>query len=218
MRAFVARILVWRFSPAYWAVIVLGVPGLTIAIAALTGTLETPDGGWVLEAGTYLFATLIFPMLLINRWEEAAWAGFVQTRLMARHGLLVGLLISALPFAAIHIPLSFEGGPTWSEILINTGMVLLLSLFARYLLGAELLDTGSLLAVAIQHASWNATQNMEGIDGDWQFILAVALLAVLVGTGRNLRRSDSHPTGIEAERRAANEWIPARERASAART
>jgi hypothetical protein len=90
VRALLARVLVWRFSATRWAVILLGVPVLTIVVAALSGTLETPDGGWVTEAGTYLFATLIFPMLLINLWEETAWAGFVQTRLMARHWLLIG--------------------------------------------------------------------------------------------------------------------------------
>ena len=163
------------------------------------------------EAGTYLFATLIFPMLLINLWEETAWAGFVQTRLMARHGLLTGSLLTALPFAAIHIPLSFEGDPIWSEAATNITLVFLLAFFARYLLGAHLLDTGSLLAVAIQHASWNATQNVDGIEGDWQFILATALLTVLIGVGRKLWRSESHPTELDAERAAANRWIPARE-------
>jgi hypothetical protein len=80
VRALLARVLVWRFSVTRWAVILLGVPVLTIVVAALSGTLETPDDGWVTEAGTYLFATLVFPMLLINLWEETAWAGFVPHR------------------------------------------------------------------------------------------------------------------------------------------
>ena len=215
VRALLARVLVWRFSATRWAVILLGVPVITIVVAALSGTLQTPDDGWVTEAGTCLFATLIFPMLVINLWEETAWAGFVQARLMARHGLLIGSLLTALPFAAIHIPLSFEGDPGWSEVAVNTGSVFLLAFFARYLVGAHLLDTGSLLAVAIQHASWNATQNIDGIDGDWQFILAVMLLTVLVGIARRLWHSDAHPTDPAAERAAANEWVPVRERDAA---
>ena len=212
MRAFLGRALVWRFSPARWAVILLGVPILTIALAAASGTLESPEGGWLSEAGSYLFATLIYGALILNLWEEAAWAGFVQTRLMGRHGLLMGSLLTALPFAAIHIPLSFEGDPTWSEIATNTGLVFLLALFARYLVGAHLLDTGSLLAVGIQHASWNATQNIEAIDGDWQFVVGVALLAVLVGIARRLWHTDARPTDPADERAAANEWVPASER------
>jgi hypothetical protein len=76
VRALLARTLVWRFSPAQWAVVLLGVPALTVALAALSRTLETPQGVWVAEVGSYLFATLIYGALILNVWEEKAWAGF----------------------------------------------------------------------------------------------------------------------------------------------
>ncbi len=69
--------------------VMLGVPVLTLALAAASGTLESPDDGWLTEGWSYLLATLIYPALLINVWEEAAWAGFVQARLMGRHGLMM---------------------------------------------------------------------------------------------------------------------------------
>jgi Type II CAAX prenyl endopeptidase Rce1-like len=102
----------------------------------------------------YLFNTLIFGALTLNLWEETAWAGFAQSRWMARHGLLVGSLITAVFFAAIHVPLQFEGDPSWSRILASTGLVFLTALIARYLIGMHLLDTrGSILAAGVQHAS-----------------------------------------------------------------
>ena len=64
-----------------------------MALAAASGTLLNPGGGWAAEVGLYLFNTLIFGALTINIWEETAWAGFAQSRLMARHGLLVGSLL-----------------------------------------------------------------------------------------------------------------------------
>ena len=68
------------------------------------------SAGWVAAAvGDVLVRHARFPGLLINLWEETAWAGFAQSRLMARHGLMVGSLLTAVPFAAIHIPMQFWG-------------------------------------------------------------------------------------------------------------
>ena len=67
----------------------------TVALAAASGTLGPPSGGILVEVGSYLFATLVFGALILNVWEELAWGGLAQTRLMARHGLLVGSLLTA---------------------------------------------------------------------------------------------------------------------------
>jgi membrane protease YdiL (CAAX protease family) len=210
-----SRVLVWRFSVVRWAIILFGVPVLTVALSAAFGTLESPEGGWLGVLGTYLFATLIFPMLVINLWEETAWAGFAQSHLTARHGLLVGSLLTALPFAAIHIPLQFTGDWTWSEAGIGLALVFGIAPFSRYLLGMHLLDTGgSILAVAIQHASWNAAGNLEGVGGDYESIAATALLTVLLAVGRRLWRPESRPIGREAEKAAAGEWTSIRSRPS----
>jgi membrane protease YdiL (CAAX protease family) len=211
IRRLLSRVLIWRFSIVRWAVILFGVPVLTVALSAVFGTLESPEGGWLSVLGTYLFATLVFPALVINLWEETAWAGFAQSHLMARHGLLVGSLITALPFAAIHIPLQFTGDWTWSEAGIGLALVFGIAPFSRYLLGMHLLDTGgSILAAAIQHASWNAAGNLDGVGGDYESIAATALLTILLAVGRRLWRPGSRPMGLEAEKAAAAEWTAPR--------
>ena len=50
---------------------------------------------------TYLLL-LAVGALTGNLWEETVWGGFVQGRLMARHGLLTGSLLTALPVFLIH--------------------------------------------------------------------------------------------------------------------
>ncbi len=208
IRRLLARVLMWRFSVLRWAVILFGVPVLTIGLSAIFGTLDRPEGGWLGVLGTYLLATLVFPALIINLWEETAWAGFAQSRLMARHGLMVGSLLTAVPFAAIHIPLQFVGDWTWPQVGIGLALVFTLSLFARYLLGMHLLDTGgSVLAAAIQHASWNAAGNLDGVGGDYEHVAATILLTLLVAFSRRLRRRGSRPVALEAEKAAAAEWI-----------
>jgi uncharacterized protein len=121
VRKLLSRVVLWRFSAWRWAIILFAVPVLTVALAAASGTLTSPERGWAAEIGWYLFNTLIFGALTLNLWEETAWAGFAQSRWMARHGLLVGSLITAVFFAAIHVPLQFEGDPSWSRILASTG-------------------------------------------------------------------------------------------------
>src|SRR4029453_392269 len=107
------------------------------------------------------FLTLIFGAVLGNVWEETAWAGFAQSRLMDRHGLLRGSLLTAIPFALIHLPLAFEGhrvgGTSGRDLAITWAVLILAAPVMRYLLGMTLLGTGgSVLAVGILHASFNA--------------------------------------------------------------
>ena len=208
IRRLLSRALIWRFSIVRWVIIVFGVPVLALALAAATGTLQSPEGGWADLIATYLIETFLTGLLIINLWEEMAWAGFAQTRLMASRGLLVGSLLTAVAFAAVHIPLQFEGDWRWSDVAVGLAALVVLSPFARYLVGMHLLDArGSVLAAGVQHASWNAAQKLDALEGgDWQMLGAVILLTVLVAVGRRVWRPESHPTGTDEERAAASEW------------
>ena len=208
VRRLLSRALMWRFGIVRWGVIVFAVPLLTVAVAAASGTLESPEGGWVDPITTYLFNTFIVGVLILNLWEETAWAGFAQTRFMARHGLLVASLLTALFFAAIHIPLQFEGNWSWSEVGVGWATLFVLAPFYRYLIGMHLLDTGgSILAAAVQHASWNEAGKLDGVSGDWQAAVAIVLLTLLLAAGRQIWRREKRPTGRGAEQAAAAGWI-----------
>lgn len=206
IRRLLGRAFAWRFGAARWAVVLLGMPVLTLALAAATGSLRSPPAGWPAEAGWYLFSTLVFGALVLNLWEETAWGGFLQSRLTARHGLLVAALLTGLPFAAVHLPLYLAEG--WSaETVRNLGLLFLLAPVYRYLLGMHLLDTGgSVLAIGVQHASWNATGSLGAVDGEWQVLVAVVLLTLLVALERRVRGRGTRPLGRDAERRAAAGW------------
>lgn len=206
-RRLLARTTQWGFGAVRWAVILLGVPLFTLAFAAASGTLEQPSGGVLAEVGAYLFATFIFGALILNVWEELAWGGFAQSRLMARHGLLVGSLLTAPLFAAIHVPLLFAADWTWAEVAVGLAVLIVAAPFYRYLLGMHLLDTGgSILAIGVQHAAWNAAGNIDGVNGDWQAIAAVAVLTVLIAFSRRRGTTKGRPMGRDAEMAAAARW------------
>lgn len=208
IRRLLGRTLIWRFGTVRWAVVLLAMPVLTLALAASTGTLEAPERGWAFEVGFYLFSTLIFGALVANLWEETAWGGFVQTRLMARHGLLVGSLLTAPLFAAIHVPLQLGDGASWSESAFGILIVFGTAPFYRYLLGMHLMDTGgSILAIAVQHAAWNASGNLDSVEGEWQVVVAALLLTLLVAAWRQARPRQDVPRGLAEEKVAAASWI-----------
>jgi CAAX protease family protein len=194
-RAGVRRLLVsmvrWRIGIARWLLVLLALPILTLTIAAATGTLEAPPEGWLNTATTYLL-TLLVGLVTANLLEEMAWTGFVQAKLMAQHGLLRGALLTAVPVFAIHLPLSYETNglyrTRWEDALLNWGLLLAALVFFRYLAGVLMLETnGSVLAVGVLHASFNASGGMDVTPGGWQYVPAVILLTVLVAAYRALR-------------------------------
>ena len=213
-RRLLSRALLWRLGLGRWAVILLGMPLLTLGLAAGTGTLQTSERGWPAAAVWYLVDVLVVGVLVLNLWEETAWGGFAQSRLMARHGLLVGSLATAVPFAAIHVPLLFETGWTWPDVGLGLLVLFGAAPFYRYLLGMHLLDTGgSLLAIAVQHAAWNTAGRMEEVRGEWQVVAAVGLLTALVALHRRFWHPASRAIGRDAERAEAARWTASPQRA-----
>src|SRR5918992_4541696 len=144
VRRLLASLLRWRIGIARWLLVLLALPVLTLAIAAATGTLEAAPKGWLDIATTYLLSLLLL-LITANLLEEMAWTGFVQTKLMARHGLLRGALLTAIPVFLIHLPLSYETNglyrTRWQDALLSWGLLFLALPFFRYLAGVLMLDT-----------------------------------------------------------------------------
>jgi len=181
----------WRLGLPRYLMILVAMPTLTLLVAVVTGTLTTPTGGWTNMALTYGVFVLA-GALTGNLWEETAWSGFMQGRLMARRGLLVGSLVTAIPFVLIHLPLAFEAnglaGTTTSDALITWAYLIVLAPFMRYLIGTVLVDTnGSVLAAGVLHASMNASGALAAVPGIWQYPAALISLTLLVTGYRTLR-------------------------------
>jgi hypothetical protein len=185
---FLARFLQWRFGVRRWAFILLALPALTGAIAAITGTWQLPAGGWAALVTGYLLQTFLYGALEVNLAEEGAWAGHVQTYLAARHGLLKGAMLTAPLFVIMHLPLQFTPGWTWGSVAVGVTALAVIAPFFRYLIGETLQATGgSLLAAGLLHASFNASGEL-GFPGNWQFLVALIFLTLALGGLRRYRR------------------------------
>jgi membrane protease YdiL (CAAX protease family) len=180
VRALFSGLFRWRIGWRNWALAVVVMPAATVAVAAATGTLISAPEGLLTTAVDYLVATFLIGTLILNLWEETAWEGLVQRQLMGRFGLAKGAFITAIPFAVIHFPLSFAGGASMREALIGTLLLVGMAPPFRYLLGrTDYATGGSLLAVGVLHASFNASGNLDVVSGDWQYIVGVAVVAAV---------------------------------------
>jgi membrane protease YdiL (CAAX protease family) len=150
---------------------------------------------------------LLVNLLLINMWEETAWSGMVQTRLEQRHGLVKAALITAVPFALVHMPLHFIGDFSLDSLTSALVSLLIICAFVRLMIGVFLRGTrDSILAVALVHTLFNRSNNDEGLvagllDGDGRKLaglLAVIALTAVVATASRRRLGRAHRLALDS--------------------
>ena len=213
VRQLFRRILRWRVGIGWWLVALFALPLLTVVIAVLFGDAA------VLPSGDVLWRELVgilVAWLVINLWEEAGWAGFLQTRLERRFNFFLAALLTGIPFAAIHMPLQVVTGQVRSaaDFAVNLALLMVLVVFVRSLFGMVLRGAAnSLLLVGLTHAMFNRSNNVDGIAADvlpggdsrqLAALLATVVLAVVLGLvlrrklSRSYRReldNAEHPSG-----------------------
>jgi uncharacterized protein len=186
VRRLLGGLVQWRIGVARWLLVLAALPALTLAIAAATGSLRSPTGGWAGMVLGYLVPGLLAGLVSTSLWEEAGWSGLVQTRLMARHGLVRGALLTSVPFALIHVPVAFANNDVATAV-VDLVAIALLAPLLRYLIGVLMFGgRGSILAAGLLHASLNASGRLPAAEGGWQVIPAVALLAIVVAVSRRV--------------------------------
>jgi hypothetical protein len=135
--------------------------------------------------------SIVLAVVVINLWEETAWAGFFQTRLEARFNFILAAVLTALPFAGVHMPLLLlDDQVSALSILKGVAGLLILGIVVRLLMGVMMraaLD--SVLAVGILHQIFDASNNngglvdslLNGADaGNMTQLAAVVLTALVV--------------------------------------
>jgi membrane protease YdiL (CAAX protease family) len=91
----------------WWLVAVIALPTSTVILAVAFGdSTHIPIGGVIVRE----VLSITIALLLVNLWEETAWAGFLQSRLEHRHNFFVAAALTAIPFAAVHVPLRIING------------------------------------------------------------------------------------------------------------
>ena len=193
-----ARTVRWRIGLGWWSALLLALPLTTLAVGlALGGSVSAADP---VRALLPRAAQVLVALLVVHLWEETVWAGFLQTRLERRHGLVTAALLTALPFTAVHVPLLLladpgsAGPPGPGAVLRDVGLLLVLAAALRLMVGVVLRAAAdSLLAVAVLHAVFNASNNAGGLvdgvlSGADQGLAAAVAVALLTAAAALLVR------------------------------
>jgi membrane protease YdiL (CAAX protease family) len=188
VKVLLRRMLRWRVQVVWWLVAVVALPTTTVVVAvALGDSVHLPSGALIAQEALSIAVAL----LLVNLWEETAWAGFLQSRLERRHHFFVAAALTAVPFAAVHLPLRIINGATTPESVgIAFLSLLVLSFIFRSLIGMVLRGAAnSILLAATTHTFFNRSNNIDGIAADVlegsnqpiAALLATTLITVVLG-------------------------------------
>ena len=194
VRTLLRRMRRWRVGWGWWSAALLGVPVVGVLVSLLLGDSLTPVAPLRFVSGQLLL--LGVNLLLVNLWEETAWSGILQTRLERQHSLPVAALLTAIPFALVHGPLSLFGTPTvasvgWALVGYLVLGVLFRPMLAVFLRGGR----DSVLLVAVLHSVFNRTNNPDGVlagltanRGADGWAILVTMVVVAAGAALVLRR------------------------------
>jgi uncharacterized protein len=203
-----------RTGPAWWLLVLLFYPVLTLLAAALAhglGLDASIDVGNLLRRAADplpFLAFLGFILLIGPLPEEIGWRGYLLDRLLRRHSALAASLVVALAWWSWHLPLgwlpgyfdAFDGtpAPPWRQLLsLLPTAVLYTWIYAN--------TRRSVLAVIAFHFLGNLTGQLLLPSGDVRSVrLALevgAAMAVLAYWGPRTLSRQGRTAGLERLRR-----------------
>ena len=208
VRILLRRAFHWRVSPWWWLTVLFGLPILTVGLALLLGDELRPVD--ISSLVVSQLTLLLVNFIVTNLWEETAWTGVFQTRLEERHNWLVAAILTAIPFAAMHLPLQFflDQPVTIGSLAAAFGLYLVLGLLVRPMFAVFRRGTGdSVLLVALLHSVFNRTNNQNGIaatllEGNArQLTMLIAVVVLTLVTAVVIRSRLNRQYGAELAER-----------------
>jgi len=151
LRGLLRSFVDWRVSLRWYAMALLVVPAVSMALAVLL--LGVPEDVPATLAAVFV-VQLAFTLVPNNWAEEGVWSGFVQARLQNRHGPVLAALIVGPLFALQHVALAVSNPPAVAAILM-IGLAVV-AIPYRFLTGWIWNRTGSLLLLGLVHGAGNA--------------------------------------------------------------
>ena len=196
--AFLRRLTLWRMSLGWWLLLLLGMPAVFYAGAAVNGNVtEFPFDPW------YGVLPALIPAFLIGPIEELGWRGVALPLLQRRFAPLWSALIVGAVAAVWHTPAFLMSGTkqsAWSFWPFFFGVVAISVILTPMFNAAQ----GSLLVAAIFHAQMNGPAWPDAQPWDMLGFVLVAL-AVGVANRRGMLARGAGTTDVLLPAAAATE-------------
>jgi len=189
VRSFLRRLGLWRMSPSWWLVLVLGMPAVFYAGAAINGNITDPFpfSPW------YTVLPALLAMFLIGPIEEFGWRGVALPLLQRRLRPLWASLVLGVVVALWHTPAFFLSGTkqaAWAFWPFFLGVVAISVILTPMFNAAH----GSLLVAGLFHAQMNNPIWPDAQPWDMLLFVAVAIVVVLVNRKAMLDRGEAVTT------------------------
>ena len=188
--SFFRRLTLWRAPRLWWLFLIVGIPLIVYAAAAIKGSLQDP---FPFSPWYQVFPALALALFL-GPIEEFGWRGLALPLLQRKYAPFWAGLILGIIWAVWHIPAFLIGGTAQSgwSFLPYFGGVVALSVILTPLFNAS---RGSLLIAVVYHF-----QMMNPIFPDaqpWDNLLFIVLAAIIVWLNRStIFQCDSGVTEI----------------------
>ncbi len=175
--SFFRRLTLWRASRLWWLFLILGIPVIFFAGAALKSTISDPFpfSPW------YLVLPAIGLALFLGPIEEFGWRGVALPLLQRRFNPFWASLILGIIWAIWHIPAFLLSGTpqsTWSFPAFFFGVVVLSVILTPLFNKAR----GSLLIAVVYHLQMNNPLWPDA--GSWGFALFIIAAPIIVWLNR----------------------------------
>ena len=185
---YLKRLGLWRMPASWWAFLILGVPAVFYAGAAVKGTLADPFPftPWYSVVPALLLGLALGPV------EELGWRGLALPLLQRRFAPLWSSLILGVIWGAWHLPAFFlDGTPqsAWAFGPYFLGVmaisVILTSMFNS--------SRGSLLIAALYHFQLNGPVWPDAQPWDSVLFAVIAVIVVIINRTQMLSRGGGRP-------------------------
>jgi len=176
LKAFFSRLLLWRAHWGWYAYLLVGIPFLFYAGAALKGNLFTEPFPFASAKET--LAALVF-MMVLGPVEELGWRGVAQPLLQRRFAPLWAAIILGIIWGIWHLPaFILDGTPQsgWSF------MPFFIASIALSIIVTPLLNSsgGSILLPALIHWQLNNPIFPDAAPNDTVLFVAAAAVVVMI--------------------------------------
>ncbi len=190
LRSFFRRLTLWRASRYWWLFLILGIPAIMYAGAAIKGTFSNPFpfSPWYQVLSALAIASFLGPI------EEFGWRGLALPLLQRRFAPIWAGLILGIIWAVWHIPAFLIGGTpqsAWSFAPYFAGVIA-----SSIILTALFNDSrGSLLFAVLIHFQMNNPIWPDAQPWD-NLLLAIAAVIIVWLNRRTMFQRGSGVTGI----------------------
>lgn len=193
-RSFLRRVTLWRMPAAWWLLLLVGMPAVFYAGAAVTGhaTDPFPFDPW------YTVLPALLAMFLIGPIEEFGWRGVALPLLQRRFTPLVSSLVLGTIVAVWHTPSFFLSGTkqaAWAFWPFFFGVIAITVILTPMFNAAG----GSLLVAGLFHAQMNNPIWPDAQPWDMVFFVVVAVVVTVVNRRAMLDRTSAATSVLAAE-------------------